>query len=73
MTGHSDVYGKPADEMRAAPPGAEDQVGEIALLAADPESDDGEILRKLDNLGSTFTAEEIFTALVRFDVPDVLG
>jgi len=73
MSGHGDAYGKPADEMRAAPPGAEDQVGEIALLAADPDSDDDEILRKLNNLASTFTAGEIFTALVRFDVPDVLG
>ncbi|MEV6848172.1 hypothetical protein [Actinoplanes sp. NPDC051411] len=73
MSGHDDTYGKPADEMRATPPGTEDQVGEIALLAADPDSDDDEILRKLNALASSFTAEEIFTALVRFDVPDVLG
>jgi hypothetical protein len=37
--------GKPAeDHMHGAPAGAEDLVGEVSRLAADPHSDDAEIL-----------------------------
>jgi hypothetical protein len=68
------AQGKPhQDTMDVVQPGNEDPVGDIAALAADPDSDNEEILRKLNGLASTFSREEIFTALVRFDTPDVLG
>jgi hypothetical protein len=65
---------KPSDDrMRAGQIDAEDPIGEIALLAADKASDDDEILRRLEDLGSTLSPDEIFSVLVRYDTPDVLG
>ncbi|WP_127501313.1 hypothetical protein [Actinoplanes solisilvae] len=66
--------GKPRDDhMRGGQIDVEDPIGEITTLAEDPDSDDGEILRKLEELGATLSADEIFSVLVRFDTPDVLG
>jgi len=66
--------GKPHDDsMRTGQVEADDPIGEIALLAEDPDSDDAEILRKLEALGAKLTADEIFSVLVRYDTPDVLG
>ena len=53
--------------------GSDDPVGDIAVMAANPDSDDDEIMEKLTTLADAFTLEEIFAALVRFDSPDVLG
>ena len=65
---------KPRDDrMRGGPIDAEDPIGEIALLADDEDSDDEEILRKLEELGATLSPDEIFSVLVRYDTPDVLG
>jgi hypothetical protein len=65
---------KPSDDrMRGGQIDAEDPIGEIALLADDKASDDGEILRRLEDLGSTLSPDEIFAVLVRYDTPDVLG
>jgi hypothetical protein len=65
---------KPAgDEMRGSQPGTEDLVGEIARLADDPQSDENEILAKLETLGETFTVDEIFAVIPNFDTPDLLG
>ena len=69
-----DQTGKPHDDrMRAGQIDADDPIGEIALLADDPQSDDDEILRKLEALGAKLTPDEIFSVLVRYDTPDVLG
>ena len=66
--------GKPRhDRMRGGQIDVDDPIGEIALLAEDPDSDDEEILRKLQTLGATLSADEIFSVLVRYDTPDVLG
>jgi hypothetical protein len=70
---HDEVGGKPQDDrMRAGQIDADDPIGEIALLADDPASD-SEILRKLEALGAELTPDEIFSVLVRYDTPDVLG
>lgn len=70
---HDEVSGKPQDDhMRAGQIDADDPIGEIALLADDPTSDE-EILRKLEALGAKLTPDEIFSVLVRYDTPDVLG
>jgi len=61
------------DRMRGGQIDVDDPIGEIALLAEDPDSDDEEILRKLQGLGATLSADEIFSVLVRYDTPDVLG
>jgi hypothetical protein len=74
MSGNAGAPGIPQDDrMRGGQPSAEDPVGEIAALAEDPDSDDDEIMRKLQNLGATLSADEVFAALVRYDTPDVLG
>lgn len=66
--------GKPHDDsMHGGQIDAEDPIGEIALLADDPNSDDALIHEKLDDLGAKLTLDEIFTVLVRYDTPDVLG
>lgn len=66
--------GKPQDDrMRGGQIDVDDPIGEIAMLADDPDSDDDEILRKLQALGATLSADEIFSVLVRYDTPDVLG
>jgi hypothetical protein len=71
---HDEKSGKPRDDsMRAGPIDAEDPIGEITLLADDDDSDDGEILRKLEALGAKLSLDEIFTVLARYDTPDVLG
>lgn len=54
-------------------PDDEDLVGEIAALAADPNSSDEEILARLLVLARGFTVEEVFALMVRYDTPDVLG
>jgi len=65
---------KPAgDEMRGAQPGTEDLVGEIARLADDPQSDETEILARLETLGETFTTDEIFAVIPSFDTPELFG
>ena len=61
------------DHMRSTPPGAEDIVGEVSRLAADPESDDAEILRKLELLAEEISIDEVFAVMVRYDTPDLLG
>lgn len=74
MTDDDAATGKPHDDrMRGGPVDADDPIGEILVLAADPDSDDEEILRKLEELGARLTPDEIFTVLVRQDTPDVLG
>jgi hypothetical protein len=71
---HEVTPGKPHDDsMRGGQIDAEDPIGEIALLAEDPNSDDAEILDKLQDLGAKLTLDEVFTVLVRYDTPDVLG
>ncbi|MEV6630966.1 hypothetical protein AB0M54_09455 [Actinoplanes sp. NPDC051470] len=66
--------GRPGDERsRGGPPTADDPIGQIVALADDKDSDDREILRKLEALGATLDADEIFAVLVRYDTPDVLG
>ncbi|GAA4687340.1 hypothetical protein [Phytohabitans rumicis] len=61
------------DQMHAAQPGAEDLVGEVATLAADPDSDDAEIIRRLAVLADQFSVDEVFAVMVRYDTPDILG
>jgi len=69
-----EASGKPHhDSMRGGQIDAEDPIGEIALLADDDDSDDADILRKLEALGAKLTLDEIFTVLERYDTPDVLG
>lgn len=71
---NDDIPGKPNDDsMRAGPIEAEDPIGEITLLADDDNSDNAEIIRKLEALGAKLTLDEVFTALARYDTPDVLG
>ncbi|GAA2714180.1 hypothetical protein [Actinoplanes palleronii] len=66
------IPGKPHDDsMRQVD--ADDPIGEIALLADDPDSDEADILRKLEALGAKLSPDEIFAVLVRYDTPDVLG
>ncbi|BBH69329.1 hypothetical protein ACTI_60140 [Actinoplanes sp. OR16] len=68
------AQGKPRDDrMRGGPVDVDDPIGEIILLADDPDSDDDEILRRLEALGARLTPDDIFTVLVRQDTPDVLG
>lgn len=55
------------------PSGADDPVGEILMLAADKDSDDEEIFRRLVALGETLEVDEVFAVLVPYDTPDVLG
>jgi hypothetical protein len=59
--------------MRTAQPGAEDLVGEVSMLAADPDTEDAEILRKLNVLAAHFSVDEVFAVMVRYDTPDLLG
>lgn len=61
------------DQMRDSPTGTEDIVGEITTLAADPDSDDAEILRRLEVLATEFSVDEVFTVMVRYDTPELLG
>ncbi|HEX5202818.1 hypothetical protein ACFQS1_20790 [Paractinoplanes rhizophilus] len=69
---NDETTGKPHDDsMRGSP--IDDPIGEIALLAEDKDSDDAEILGKLEELGVDLTPDEIFAVLVRYDTPDVLG
>lgn len=63
---------KPTDDQMQAG-GPEDLVGEVAALAADPHSDDAEIMGRLEVLASNFSVEEIFAVMVRYDTPDLLG
>jgi hypothetical protein len=66
--------GKPAeDRMHGAPGRADDLVGEVSRLAADPHSDDAEILRKLEVLAENFSVDEVFAVMVQYDTPDLLG
>jgi hypothetical protein len=73
MTSDDGVKKSHDDRMRGGQIDADDPIGEIALLADDPESDNAEILRKLEALGATLSTDEIFSVLVRYDTPDVLG
>jgi len=59
------------DQMRQ--PGAEDLVGEVAMLAGDPSSDDMDILRKLRVLAEHFSVDEVFAVMPRYDTPEVMG
>jgi hypothetical protein len=66
--------GKPYDDrMRGGQIDVDDPIGEIAMLADDKDSDDEELLGKLQALGATLSADEIFSVLARYDTPDVLG
>jgi hypothetical protein len=68
-----EVPGKPQDDRMRGQAGTDDPIGELTALAADPGSDNDEILTKLEALGATLSADEIFSVLVRYDTPDVLG
>ena len=59
--------------MHGTSAGAEDVVGEVSRLASDPDSDDEEILRKLEVLADNFTVDEVFSVMVQYDTPDLLG
>ena len=63
--------GKPADDQMQA--GPEDLVGEVTSLAADPDSDDSDIMGRLEVLASNFSVDEVFAVMVRYDTPDLLG
>jgi len=71
MTSAETGDGKPGDDQMRG--GAEDLVGEITTLAEDPTSDSNEILAKLKVLAETFSTDEVFAVMVRFDTPDLLG
>jgi hypothetical protein len=74
MSAEGSGHAKPSgDEMRGGQPGTEDLVGEIARLAEDPASDEDEILARLEELGDTFSVEEVFAVMVHYDTPDLLG
>ncbi|MFI5845806.1 hypothetical protein ACIA8K_39485 [Catenuloplanes sp. NPDC051500] len=62
---------KPGDDQMRG--GAEDLVGEIATMAENPDSDEAEILERLAVLAETFSPDEVFAVLVRYDTPDLLG
>ena len=71
MPRDDDARGKPADDQMQA--GPEDLVGEVAALAADPESEDADILGRLEVLARNFSVDEVFAVMVRYDPPDLLG
>ncbi|WP_033340576.1 hypothetical protein [Catenuloplanes japonicus] len=62
---------KPGDDQMRG--GTEDLVGEIATMAEDPDSDEAEILERLARLADSFSPDEVFAVLARFDTPDLLG
>lgn len=72
MSGAERAGGKPGDDQMHG--GAHDLVGEIATMTdSDPPVADDEILGKLEILAGTFSPDEVFAVLVRFDTPDLLG
>ncbi|HET8662221.1 MAG TPA: hypothetical protein VFM55_24965 [Micromonosporaceae bacterium] len=74
MNDGDSVPGKPHDDrMRGGLPSSDDPIGEIVMLAEDPDSNDEEILQMLESLAATLSADEVFSVLVRYDTPDVLG
>lgn len=74
MSDDDPVPGKPHDDrMRGGLSGSDDPIGEIVMLAEDPDSNDDEILKMLETVAETLSADEVFSVLVRYDTPDVLG
>ncbi|MDP9792412.1 hypothetical protein J2S43_000924 [Catenuloplanes nepalensis] len=72
MSGAEHAGGKPGDDQMHS--GAHDLVGEIATMTDSiPPVADDEILAKLEILAGTFSPEEVFAVLVRFDTPELLG
>lgn len=52
---------------------AADVAAEVAILSAQEDSDDQEILRRLGVLAARYSVDEIFAVMVRYDTPDLLG
>ena len=71
MSSAAQVGGKPGDDQMHG--GTDDLVGEIATMAESDDVSNEEILARLEILAETFSPDEVFAVLVRFDTPDLLG